>query len=127
MTPARRSRPPRPLNQVREALANLRGDHAGLQDKLEDTQSAHADAQSQLEKLTQAAAAKEAALAKDLAARQAEIVALNKQLDQVRQQAQSDLQAAQARGDEPWSSANPYPSAWPRSVAASPTRVPCSL
>lgn len=88
------------LHQERETLASLRGDHAGLQDKLQDTQSAHADAQSQLEKLTQTAADKEAALAKDLAARQAEIVALNKQLDQVRQQAQSDLQTAQARGDQ---------------------------
>lgn len=88
------------LEQEREALANLRGDHAGLQDKLEDTQSAHADAQSQLEKLTQAAAAKEAALAKDLAARQAEIAALNKQLEQARQQAQADLQAAHARSTQ---------------------------
>ena len=88
------------LLQEREALANLRGDHAGLQDKLEDTLSAHANTQSQLEKLTQAAATKEAALAKDLAARKEEIAALNKQLDQVRQQAQSDLQAAQARGDQ---------------------------
>ncbi|MCC7279535.1 MAG: OmpA family protein [Chromatiaceae bacterium] len=88
------------LEQEREALANLRGDHAGLQDKLEDTQSAHADARSQLEKVTQAAAAKEAALAKDLAARQAEIAALNKQLDQARQQAQADLQAAHARSTQ---------------------------
>ena len=88
------------LKQEREALANLRGDHAGLQDKLEDTQSAHADARSQLEKVTQAAAAKEAALAKDLAARQAEIAALNKQLDQARQQAQADLQAAHARSTQ---------------------------
>lgn len=88
------------LHQEREALANLRGDHAGLQDKLEDTQSAHADARSQLEKLTQAAAAKEAALAKDLAARQEEIAVLNRQLDQARQQAKADLQAAQARGDQ---------------------------
>ena len=88
------------LKQEREALANLRGDHAGLQDKLEDTQSAHADARSQLEKVTQAATAKEAALAKDLAARQAEIAALNKQLDQARQQAQADLQAAHARSTQ---------------------------
>ena len=88
------------LHQEREALATLRGDHAGLQDKLEDTQSAHADARSQLEKVTQAAAAKEAALAKDLAARQAEIATLNKQLDQARQQAQADLQAAHARSTQ---------------------------
>ncbi|MFZ1576004.1 MAG: OmpA family protein [Chromatiaceae bacterium] len=88
------------LRQEREALANLRGDHAGLQDKLEDTQTAHANTQSQLEKLTQAAAAKETALGKDLAARKGEIAALSQELNQVRQQAKSDLQDARSRGDQ---------------------------
>ncbi len=88
------------LNQEREALANLRDEHAGLQGKLEDTQAAHADSRSQLEKLTQAATAKEAVLTKDLAARKEEIATLNKELDQLRQQAKSELQAARSRGDQ---------------------------
>lgn len=88
------------LNQEREALAALRGEHANLQGKLEDSQAAHADSRSQLEKLTQAAAAKEADLTKDLAARREEIKSLSQELDQLRQQAKSDLLAARSRGDQ---------------------------